>query len=375
MLESTISYSMNEDTISNNFLDSDFFVILTAIVIPIILWLISPQIIKNAIKDFFTRNKVNKDNLCEDIKKLHLGICNEQQLSIDEFVRKYRYVFFPVVPNKAPNVIHVTFINAIKGLEKLGLHVYVFIFDDYFCKVKMYGSKERKTYVTNFTKSLCKMGIKKKQVLLESKFVKKSFKAKRVVLTLYRIASKLSVAEANNLSVVNSHYINDNSKYIRKFKSILNMVYFNTISTKIGFVLSGEDECKLWETYTKEIDSNIVHLYINKLYTENGGLSNVLDTNILSCEDSFDAMKEKVSRILNDCNTYNINCSIFYLLEHNYFIYGKNISFEQQDGTVIRISTTSKLIEYCKKQLGKGKVEENTINAIAKTAHEIFHNK
>lgn len=351
-----------------------WFAILTAIILPLVMWAVSPDTIKNKVKNFFKKNKMDK-NISEKLKKIHVGISNERQLLVDEFVTRYKYVFFPVVPNKTPNIIHVTFINTIKKLEKLGLKVYVFIYDDYFCRVKGYNLNERKTYITNFAKSLQKMGIKKKQIIFESDFIKKNRKAKKAIETIYSITSKLTINEANNLSVVNGHYLDDESNYIRKFKSILNMTYPNCISSKIGFVLSGRDEKKLWEVYANSIDENIVHLYIEALYTSNGSLSNILDVDILSCEDSLEKIKEKLSTILNDSNSYNENCSVFYLLKYNYFDEKKSITFQQKSGTYLEINAIDALIDYCKKQLLCGKIESITINTISQIVFKIFHPK
>lgn len=358
---------------NNGFSNSLWFILLTTFVIPVLMWFFSPQYIKNKIRKIISRNKIDVNGLDNEIRRLHLGIVNENQLSIDEFVNKYRYVFFPVVPNKTPNVIHITFINAIKGLEKLGFHVYVFIFDDYFCKVMEYSIKERNTYITNFVKSIHKLGINKHQILFESDFIKGGRRTKNIITTIYNITSKLSVEDVNDLSVINDHYLNGKSKYIRKFKSILNMTYPNCVLSKTGFVLSGEDEQKLWNMYKEKVDSNIVHLYIQALYTATGELSNVLDKNILSCEDSLDTIKKKISDILNEPRAYKENCSVFYLLNHNYFINDNTISFLQKDGTSIQIKSITALIKFCHEQLSKGAVEENTINEIAKIAYQIFH--
>lgn len=370
IIQLTLQLNKNID-----FQNSLWFIILTAIILPIIMWLVSPAELKKKVKKSLLHKKINNDLLSEKMEKLHLGISNDSQLLVDEFVNKYKYVFFPVVPNKTPNIIHITFINIIKNLEKLGLHVYVFIYDDYFCRVKGYNIKERKTYITNFAKSLQNMGIQKHQIIFESDFIKKGRKSKKTIETIYNITSKLTVKEANNLSVINGHYLNDESKYIRKFKSILNMAYPNCISSKIGFVLSGKDEQKLWEIYTENIDNNIVHLYIDALYTTNGSLSNVLDLEILSCEDSLEKIKDKVLKILNNPDTYNDNCSIFYLFKYNYFTEKKVILFQQQDGRSLEISTTDALIKYCEEQLNQGKIEVNTVNVISEIAYNIFHPK
>lgn len=353
--------------------NSTIFYIMTSIILPVLMWLITPKDFKKNVMRFFIRNKIDQNQLSENIKKLHLGIANEKQLNVEEFVKKYRYVFFPVVPNKTPNVIHITFINAIKGLEKLGLHVYVFVFDDYFCKVKGYGANEKKTYITNFVKTLQHIGIDKGQILFESDFLKKKRKSKKLISTIYSITSKLNITEVNELSIVNGHYLDSNSKYIRKLKSILNMIYPTCISDKIGFVLSGKDECKLWEIYQNKIDQKIIHLYIDSLYTIDGDLSNVLDSNILSCQDSIDDIKGKITILLNNISTYNKNCSMFYLLEHNYFIYDKKISFGKQNGKSVEISSTEALIDYCSEQLNSGKVNEETIDTLANITYKIFH--
>lgn len=365
-----------EQTTSNNHFESWQFVLLTAIVLPIFMWIISPKDIKEKIKNFLNKRQIDSKNLNSDIKKLNLGISNENQLLVDEFVNNFKYVFFPVVPNKSPNIIHVTFINAIKGLEKLGLHVYVFIFDDYFCKVKDYDTKERETYINNFSKSLQSMGIKKKQIIFESDYLKKKRKTKKIISTIYNITSKINIEEANGLSVVNEHYLNGKSKYIRNLKSILNMTYSQCISKKIGFVLSGKDEQKLWEIYVDKVDKNIVHLYIEALYTTPQNLTNILALDILSCEDSSEQIRQKVYGFLNDINVYNENCGIFYLLKNNYFIYGKEISFVKANGLSYSVSNIEALMKYCKEQMGnQGGIADDTVEAISEIVYNIFHLK
>ena len=351
-----------------------FAIILLSIIIPTLMWLITPQDIRRKLKLVFStwKNKIKIVELEENIKKLKLGISNENQLTIEEFVKTYRYVFFPVVPNKSPNIIHITFINAVKGLEKLGLRVYVFIYDDYFCKVRGYNIRERKTYIANFSKRLQEMGIKKSQIVYESSIIKSKPKTNKMINHFLDIASKMTVGEIDALSIVNSHYLTIDSKYIRKFKSLLNMTYPACVSSKIGFVLSGKDEKKLWETYVQRIDNGIVHLYIDALYNKTGGLGNVLDDENLSHEDSVEIIRDKISKLLTAQQAYNKDSSIFYLLNHNFFNFGKQIEFDE-NGSILKIISVEKLIEYCEEQSKNGGIKRETLDILSATAYQIFH--
>jgi hypothetical protein len=361
--------------LSLEWFQSPFVITLFSIVVSFLLWLITPQYLRQKLKKIFMPNSkiINTNELRSKIRELKLGIYNEGQLSVDEFVRSYKYVFFPVVPNKSPNIIHITFINAIKGLEKLGLYVLVFIYDDYFGKIRGYDFKERETYITNFSKRLQDMGIKRRQIIYESKVLKNKAKTHKMMMVFLDLASKLTVDKIDALSVVNRHYVNADTLYIRKFKSFLNIIYPKCISSKIGFVLSGEDEKKLWETYVKNVEKHIVHLYIDSLYNNEGMLGNILDEENLSFEDTIDTLKVKISNTLSEQNLYIDKSSIFYLFDYNFFILKKHIEFDNSDGNTLMISSVEKLIKYCKEQFDNGGIKPKTLDILSKTAYNIFH--
>lgn len=368
----TVSPSVNQTT-PLEWLQSPLAIIVFSVVIPLLTWLFTPQYVRQKLMLILVgRKKINTSELGVNIKKLNLGICNESRLSMEEFVHSHKYVFFPVVPNKSPNIIHITFINAIKGLEKLGLYVFVFIYDDYFSRVKDYSLEKRKTYISNFTKRLQDMGIRKNQIIFESDIIKSKFKARKMLTLFLSTASKLSVNDIDELAIVNKHYVKPDTKYIRKFKSVLNIVYPMCISSKIGFVLSGEDEKKLWETYVNNIDNDIVHLYIPSIYNNDGILGNILDEDNLSYEDTIESLKDKISKFLLGQRPYNIKSNIFYLLDNNYFNHGKHIEINDVNGSDIKISSTKKLVEFCNANFDNDDIKRKTLDILSQAAYNIF---
>ncbi|MDR0221881.1 MAG: hypothetical protein LBI54_10830 [Lachnospiraceae bacterium] len=365
---------VNQTSPHEGFMSTWVYVFVTLIV-PLLTWLINPKDLNQRIKSYFSRKKINVSELELSIRQLKLGMCNERQLSVDEFVQSYKYVFFPVVPNTSPNIIHITFINAIKGLEKLGLYVIVFIYDDYFNRVRGYNQKERKAYIANFTKRLQDMGIRKGQIVYESRIINNRTKSHKMLMTFLDVASKLTVNEIDALAIVNKHYVSADTKYIRKFKSLLNIIYPMCISSKIGFVLSGEDEKKLWETYAQNFDNGIMHLYISSLYASSGVLGNILDEENLSYADSIDVLREKISKALTNQQLHTNNVGIFYLVNYNHFILGKHIEFGNADGTTLKISSVDALVEFCKAQFDNGGIKRETLDILSGVAYNIFHFK
>jgi hypothetical protein len=347
-----------------------------SIALAIFLWLINPRDIQTKIKQLFPRT-IDTKILHQGIHKLKLGIENETLLSGKKFINSNKYVFFPVVPNKSPNIIHVTFINVIKGLESLGLHVFVFIYDDYFGRVRNYNQKEKMSFINDFSKYLIDMGINKSQMIYESNIIKNKSKTNKIFQRFLYFSSTLSIQEINYLEIVNNHYVDANTKYIRKFKSFLNMLYLECISSKIGFVLSGKDEIALWQTYEKYFDNRIIHLYIDKYYNQINELGNILDDNNLSYGDSLETLKEKITKVLNGYEYYGTNMrdtNIFYLFSRNFYnIEGNTLKFQAPNDNILEISSVDKLLEYCIKHTQNGLIDIYILDILAETAYNIFH--
>ena len=106
--------------------------------------------------------------MSDELKKIGLTIVKEELLSMEYFVKKKKYVYFPVVPRDKFSIIHYTFSYVIKELENLGLKVIIFVFDDYYAKVKDIDNEIRKLHIKNFTNFFREAGVNSR-VIYESK--------------------------------------------------------------------------------------------------------------------------------------------------------------------------------------------------------------
>lgn len=93
---------------------------------------------------------------------------NDNILSSEFLIEKKRYIYFPVILRQALNIIHLTFSKIIKNLENLGLHVIIFIFNNYYGWIKKLNRDIRKGHISNFVESIRKLGITG-NILYESK--------------------------------------------------------------------------------------------------------------------------------------------------------------------------------------------------------------
>lgn len=327
--------------------------IVIAIIFPVILWLITPKQLKELIsKKVFRKRNENIECMLDELNKIGLTIVKEELLSMEYFVKKKKYVYFPVVPRDKFNVIHYTFSYVIKALESLGLKVIIFVFDDYYAKVKDIDDEVRKSHIKNFTNYFRKTGVNSR-IIYESKINKKLNYLKRLNRTITNLKSIYTIADVAKINKFNK-YISDDTKYIRYEKIFYNEAHFINLKYDFGYILSGNDETEMWtkfvEIYGKQVKSNfteVVLLSIPKLYNIKGELSNVLDVLSLTYTNSYEDIVQFVKNNLKYKALIQKNCGFFYLLTNVYFREHDSIEIEYADNISKKIGTVEELITFC----------------------------
>lgn len=309
--------------------------------------------------------------LKDDVKKLKMRIDNKDSLSIPAYVRKCRYVYFPVVPRVHIGTLHLTFVNIIKSLEEQGLIVTVFIFDDYYRRITNNDPEDENTLIENFIDNIIKLGIKEESIVRESSIMKKSGSGK-VMKRLFDLASSFSIAQIKTVNSINA-YLRDDTKFIRFLKPLFNMMYLDLLKYDFGFVLCGEDEVEMWTSYINIVargDRQSMAIFsIPKMANLDGECSNIMDDSNYFANTMEDII-DKVARNLSDVRLLRADCGLFYLLDHNYFIKDEvEIVLTGKQGNKCRIQSVDELIEWLKIN-GTG---EEVINEIAKIIYNLFN--
>lgn len=309
--------------------------------------------------------------LKEGVKIHKMRVDNKDSLSVPAYVRKFRYVYFPVVPRVYIGTLHLTFINIIKLLEEHGLKVTVFIFDDYYRRITNNDPEDENTLIENFIDNIIKLGIKKESIVRESSIMKKS-NNKKVMKCLFNLASSFSIAQIKTVNNINT-YLQDDTKFIRFLKPLLNMMFLDLLKCDFGFVLCGEDEVEMWKSYIKIAargDRKSMAIFsIPKMANLNGECSNIMD----DCNyfaNTIEDIIDKVAKNLSDFRLLRADCGLFYLLDHNYFIKNEaEIVMTDKQGKKCCVKSVDELIEWIKIN-GAG---EEAINEIAKIIYKLFN--
>lgn len=353
--------------------------IIIAIIFPVILWLITPKQLKELIfKKFFYKKKDNIECMLYELNRIGLTIVKKELLSMEYFVKKKKYVYFPVVPRDKFNVIHYTFSYVIKALENLGLKVIIFVFDDYYAKVKGIDDEVRKSHIKNFTNYFRKTGVNSR-IIYESKINKKPNYLRRLNRTIANLKSIYTIAD---VAKINNYYkyIFDDTKYIRYEKIFYNEAHFMNLKYDFGYILSGDDETEMWtkfvEIYGTQVKSNfteVVLLSIPKLYNIKGELSNVLDVLSLTYTNSYEDIFQFVKNNLKYKELIQKNCGFFYLLANVYFREHDYIKIEYADNISKKMSTIEELIIFC--ESNDMYRDELFCNSISHIIFNIFHLK
>lgn len=352
-----------------------------SIILPVIFWLYTPHEIKKSLfknKSNTNTKFINYDKFIEDLQKYNVSLNNDEKLSSEHFIKEMKYVYFPVVPRRELNIIHLTFSKVIKNLEKLGLKVIIFIFDDYYGKIKNLDFKVRDEHIINFVNSLRSIGINSK-IVFESKVYDDKKYAQKLLKKVLKLSSIFSVKEIENLNSINK-YISKNAKHIRHEKIFLNIANFMCLDYKFGYILSGADETKMWQDFIKvygdrcgrNIDTEVVLLSIPKVYNIKGEVSNVLDTLSFSYTNNKKAIKITIEGNLKNKDLIRKDCGIFYILQNLYFEEKKELILHISDSDIKKYKNIDALIEYCK--INNVDTNQFFIESLYKVISKIYHN-
>lgn len=260
-------------------------------------------------------------------------VVNPDTIKDTPYIIRHRYLYWPVTPTYAPNIIHSVFINYIKILNELGFTTVVFVFDHYYALLNN-GNKSAsvcKSEVRKFVHSLKEMGLPEScKIVYESSFFKRKAKALHLINSILQIYSELTVkdlVEINKSKV----YIRKASKtkFIRYSKPVYNMVYLSASKIKFGLTLSGEDEKILWDTYShtsEHRNHSLTNLFIPTMRSIDSGSTDVLDhTKNITVNDLIVDIEEKIITSRETLKSEKEESGLLYLLNHNVFFRNKGL--------------------------------------------------
>lgn len=356
--------------------------IIATIVLPVLLWYYTPQELKDKLHTGIKRTSNNKttkyNQFIEGLQKNNVILSNDNILSSEFFIEKKRYVYFPVVPRQELNIIHLTFSKVIKNLENLGLHVIIFIFDDYYGRVKNLNCDVRKEHISNFVESLRKLGITG-NIIYESKVYNDKKYIQKFLKNYLDLTSIFTVKEIKELNSINK-YILDNTKHIRYEKVFLNIAHLMCLPYKFGYVLSGADETKMWQDFIKKYEerrnrianTEVVLLSIPKVYNIKGEVSNVLDTSSFSYTNNTQTIKKMIGGNLENKSLIRKDCGIFYVLNNIYFEEKSQLMLTISNSDIKTFKNIDEFVSYCvSNDVSKN---EFLINSLCDILSKIYHN-
>ena len=312
----------------------------------------SPQKADEIIQDPVQQPIIDFEHLGENISNLNLGIANGGNLNNEVVVLKKRTVFFPVVPRGHLSIIHLVFAQAIKGLTSYGLNVKVFVFDDYYRRVKHYSKPFCKEITEGFISELSKRGIDKDTIVLESDLLNRPTFAQKLLFRIRDLCSRKTIKEIQQLRELTSSYIKDDSLYIRQEKILYNLAYASLFDN-IGFVLCGADEVPLWRAFIDLETTNhygatelsqLIVLYIPKMKNSSKDEKSNWDEENICTATSKDYIKKKLTENLEEQFRHE-DCGVFYLLQNLYFSHNSEYKFTHDDKRTILVKNVDELIK------------------------------
>lgn len=350
-------------------------------------WLVPSEKIKEGIKDMVAQKKVNTKKLKENIRKLNLGITNEDSLNNEVSIRKRSTVFFPVVPRRNLSIIHLVFANAIRGLSALGLNVKIFVFDDYYRRVKSCTENVCKEDIKNFISEFTDRGVKRNNIVLESDLLSKPIEAQKLLFRIRELGSKKTINEINELRKQTSAFTKDGDAYIRQEKIFYNLAYISMFDN-IGFVLCGADEIPMWDAFInleksaqggKTELSQLVILSIPKMKNSNGDDTSIWDEGNLCTDKDIQTIKDKIKENLPKALRRK-DCGVFYLLANLFFAQGEQYQFvvpegDGSDDNTILIKSIDKLISKIGAQYNEEtkEINDRIVDDLATCIYNIMH--
>lgn len=350
------------------------------ILLPILLWLVSPKQCKAWIRTMLIR-LFNKRISCADLQEsigAILTLNNVDSLTNETYVNSNPYVYFPVVPKACLTIIHLNFINKIKKLLEIGLKVKVLIFDEYYHLVKHQDLGASQKDIKNFVKQLTDRGLPPKCIILESKYLRNKKRGLKVLSHFMALSAHSSIAEVNRLREISSAFTQENDAYIRQEKLFYNQIYANLLNN-IGFVLCGSDEVPMWEHYVKtpitycKTKTQLIILSIDKMTNSFGQETSIWDEGNLCIYKDRKTIRKKIEENLRDRTLLKKECGIFYLLTNLFFCNeGATLTFTH-DGNDVVVSNINKLIEILSSYKDNGVSNDSIMDSIISCVYEILH--
>lgn len=344
----------------------------TIITIAAIIFTVTPIWIY--VKRTFLKRRVNTSEILQ-LEKNGLIIKNQELLYENHEVNKLRTIYFPVVPTRKPNIIHLIFCSYLKILIKNGLEVKIFVFDHYYMKLKGKSTEVVKSDVDNFIHVIKGyLNVKNIRFIKESKFIKR--KGKRILRELYETSQNLTLGDINEIQKEKT-YINNSVVFLRFMKPISNMLYLKQTSRKYGFTLSGLDEIELWNQFEKTRDSQnykLCNIYIPKIEGLKSASTNVLDTKFnISFGEKFDSVLKKTQDYFGEIENTDSETCIALFLKICVFHSSKKITYKEKENNHRSISSWDALI----KELISTDTEmkNRIVHSIALTIHNTLNLK
>lgn len=343
---------------------------LASAVTTLVLWYFNKDDLNRLIKNYYHPWKgINTKGIIE-LEKSRLIIENKEFLNDVNISKKFKYVFWPVVPTDSPNLIHLLSVFYLTKLSDNGLRIIVFIFDSYYEMIQAKSKEIAKQKVDKFEKDLYEMGFKKCwfKVERESNYINKnngvdSDFAKR----FYTYMGSLKYSEIIRLQ---KPYFENDTPSIRFFKPILNMLYLNLVPFNIGFTFSGFDEKQLWDTFsTNAVDGHnqrLTNIYLPILPNLSGGVTNVLDKlNNITHDDSIVNIHDK----LKASEQYLVNGSLIHIIFDIVIKANKMLKVNVNDIDCRTYSSFDKIEDDIKNEILKEKI----LMSISNEIYELFH--
>jgi hypothetical protein len=321
-------------------------------------------------KIYYWYNKVNVSGI-QELENFGLQIENKNILSEEVTIKKNKNIYFPVVPTPKPNTIHLLFAYYVKKLLALGLHVNMFVFDDY-CMRKDQNKKENiDSDVANFIHVLKKYIGKKHwyrlSIIKESSFVKSNRRSRSVLLSLLNKSSKLQLREIKQIQLHKP--IKEEEAFSRYMKPLYNMSFLSLTSEKYGFTLSGADEKPLWDSYNKIFKTESYRLCNLYIPTIDGTEARDMDNISYSSDNSFILEKVKV----NFSNIDNVpkNSNISLCLKILIFGDNKQVTYINSGNNVTNINNWDNLIQTMRDAIDAERIQ--IYNSICLCIHDLIN--
>lgn len=358
--------------------------ILGSIVLPVLLWWYTPKYVCERIKYILSlmSKDIDSENLKQDLEKAHLRVSNDASISVKQFILLNRYVYFPVVPKANLSIIHLTFINRIKHLKKLGLKLKIFVFDEYYMRAIKGELHSSRIDIDNFVNELVSRGIDPVDIILESTINGNKRIARKVLRRVLDLSAMVTIQDMIEIKRETAPYVKDEHSYIKFQKILFNMAYASVFS-EIGFVLAGEDEIFMWQKFVElekmrdsvSISSRIIILSIDKMKNMKGKVSSIWDEGNLCTDKDIGIVKQKIRENCSNISLIDDSCGIFYLLRNVYFV-NDNKRLELKIGArSLMVYNIGDLVNYCKQYYNQSEELEDIVNSLSDIVYKILHNK